>query len=388
LTPPAVRRRQTLERKAAFIAQVTRGDLPDRDVDDIGDQALSFAEVKALATGDPLVLEKASVDADVARLTRLERSHHDDQHRLRRTLAAAQERAARADERVGQLTAALDRLTDTHGDRFTMTVDGRDYTRRGDAGDALQRLLSDRLTATPLETVGPAVKIGTLGSLPVTGQAITTIADEIRLGIADAHIELTYRCEEWQHADPAMIVGRLERHLQRVPDTIAATKAEAQAAIAEATRAEARIGQPFEHSSHLRRTPPMSTGTRRSARRNNRAGGCHRPSSRCRPSELRFGIRRRSGRPRPPQRTVRPRLGTIRRNFTLTTYTTTIRRSILARMSCRSRVGVLVFTSDLAQGATADIRRTVRATSTAAETLRLGDATISDGHRPRTARAR
>ena len=50
---------QTLERKAAFIAQVTRGDLPDRDVDDIGDQALSFAEVKALATGDPLVLEKA-----------------------------------------------------------------------------------------------------------------------------------------------------------------------------------------------------------------------------------------------------------------------------------------------------------------------------------------
>jgi hypothetical protein len=34
---------QTLERKAAFIAQVTRGDLPDRDVDDIGDQALSFA---------------------------------------------------------------------------------------------------------------------------------------------------------------------------------------------------------------------------------------------------------------------------------------------------------------------------------------------------------
>ena len=80
---------QTLERKAAFIAQVTRGDLPDRDVDDIGDQALSFAEVKALATGDPLVLEKAAVDADVARLARLERAHHDDQHRLRRTLDAA-----------------------------------------------------------------------------------------------------------------------------------------------------------------------------------------------------------------------------------------------------------------------------------------------------------
>jgi hypothetical protein len=94
------RRRQTLERKAAFIAQVIRGDLPDRDVDDIGDQALSFAEVKALATGDPLVLEKAGVDADVARLIRLERSYHDDQHRLRRTLAATQDRAARSEERI------------------------------------------------------------------------------------------------------------------------------------------------------------------------------------------------------------------------------------------------------------------------------------------------
>ncbi|QXC60619.1 DEAD/DEAH box helicase family protein [Aquihabitans sp. G128] len=65
---------QTLERKAAFIAQVTRGDLPDRDIDDIGDLALTYAEVKALATGDPLILEKASVDAEVSKLMRLERA--------------------------------------------------------------------------------------------------------------------------------------------------------------------------------------------------------------------------------------------------------------------------------------------------------------------------
>jgi hypothetical protein len=54
-------------------------------------------------------------------------------------------------------------------------------------------------------------------------------------------------------------------------------------------------------------------------------------------------------------------------------------------MSCRSGVGSMVFTSDLVRGATADIRRRRRATSTAAETLRLGNPTISDGHRPRTA---
>lgn len=49
------------------------GRAADRDVDDIGDLALSYAEVKALATGNPLILEKASVDSEVARLGRLRR---------------------------------------------------------------------------------------------------------------------------------------------------------------------------------------------------------------------------------------------------------------------------------------------------------------------------
>ena len=82
---------QTVERKAAFINQVATGRAVDRDVDDIGDQALSYAEVKALATGNPLILEKASVDADVARLGRLRRAHLDDQHRLRRALDTAEQ---------------------------------------------------------------------------------------------------------------------------------------------------------------------------------------------------------------------------------------------------------------------------------------------------------
>ncbi|MFP5376811.1 MAG: helicase, partial [Acidimicrobiia bacterium] len=52
---------QTVERKAAFIHQVMSGEVAGREVDDIGDVALSYAEVKALASGDPLILEKAGV---------------------------------------------------------------------------------------------------------------------------------------------------------------------------------------------------------------------------------------------------------------------------------------------------------------------------------------
>ena len=52
---------QTVERKAKFIAQVTRGRLDVRAIEDIGDQALSYTEVKALASGDPLILDHARV---------------------------------------------------------------------------------------------------------------------------------------------------------------------------------------------------------------------------------------------------------------------------------------------------------------------------------------
>lgn len=242
---------QTLERKAAFIAQVTRGDLPDRDVDDIGDQALSFAEVKALATGDPLVLEKAGVDADVARLTRLERAHHDDQHRLRRTLDTATARVARGEQRAADLTEAIGQVVDTRGDRFAMTVEGQHHRKRADAGRHLQQLLGDRLDATPPETRGPSTPVGHLGGLDVYGRAVTTIEDEIQVTIPAAHIELTYTAHEWQTADPAQIVGRLERQIHRLPDQLKAITAEVDAARTEASKAEARIGQPWDRADEL-----------------------------------------------------------------------------------------------------------------------------------------
>ena len=242
---------QTLERKAAFIAQVTRGDLPDRDVDDIGDQALSFAEVKALATGDPLVLEKASVDADVARLARLERAHHDDQHRLRRTLDAATHRAEKAERRAVELEAVVGRVVDTRGDRFEMTVDGRPHSKRVDAGEHLQRLLQQRLDQTPPETSGPSSQIGTLGGLAVHAQAITTIEDEVRVTIPDAHADVRFLVNDLSRSDPSNLVTRLERHLHRLPDTIADLKQEATAARTEAERATARIGAPWDRSDEL-----------------------------------------------------------------------------------------------------------------------------------------
>src|SRR6266853_6470881 len=61
---------QTLETKARFISQVMTGESDLRRIEDIDGAALTYAEVKAIASGNPMVIEKANVDAEVARLAR------------------------------------------------------------------------------------------------------------------------------------------------------------------------------------------------------------------------------------------------------------------------------------------------------------------------------
>src|ERR1017187_9115415 len=77
---------QTLETKARFIAQVMTGESDLRRIEDIDGTALTYAEVKAIASGNPMVIEKASVDAEVARLSRLQMQHHETQYRLRQDI--------------------------------------------------------------------------------------------------------------------------------------------------------------------------------------------------------------------------------------------------------------------------------------------------------------
>ncbi len=240
---------QTVERKAAFINQVATGRAVDRDVDDIGDQALSYAEVKALATGNPRILEKASADADVARLGRLRRAHLDDQHRLRRALDAAERRSAAAGQRIRRIEAALAARTDTRGDRFLMRIDGARFAKRTDAGQQLHRRLA---AAARLQTVGEGEALqATLGGLKVR-VGVDRRFDEVWIEAADADTDLRYAVEEWLAVDPLSVVQRLERRIQNLDSSLVDARADKQAAEKEARLARARIGAPFEHESELR----------------------------------------------------------------------------------------------------------------------------------------
>jgi hypothetical protein len=130
---------QTLETKAKFIAQVMSGDMTIRRLEDLDSAALTYAEVKAIASGNPLVIEKAQVDAELIRLTRLRSAHAEEQYRIRTNLRRSHEDAETFTARLSNLRQDITGRQDTSGDKFTIELDGQTLDNRGIAGELIVR---------------------------------------------------------------------------------------------------------------------------------------------------------------------------------------------------------------------------------------------------------
>lgn len=131
---------QNNERKARFIAAALSGDTSVRRLEDLGEgQANQFAMAKAIASGDPRLMQKAGLEADIARLERLRFAHQDDQFAIRRQLRDAERDIEDATRRIGEIGQDLDRLAPTAGDAFGMTVGDETFTERKLAGRALMK---------------------------------------------------------------------------------------------------------------------------------------------------------------------------------------------------------------------------------------------------------
>ncbi len=128
---------QTLENKSRFIAQVMSGDATMRRAEDVDAAALTYAEVKAIASGNPMVIEKASVDAEVIRLTRLKKQHQESQYQVRFRIKSVGESIAIAERQIANLREDIRARGATDGENFSMTVRKETFTDRTKAGRAL-----------------------------------------------------------------------------------------------------------------------------------------------------------------------------------------------------------------------------------------------------------
>lgn len=146
---------QNNERKARFIAAALSGDTSIRRLEDLGEgQANQFAMAKAIASGDQRLMQKAGLEADIARLERLRAAHFDDQHAVRRQLRDAEREIELCTRRVSEIGQDIERLVPTAGDDFAMTVSGKSYSERKEAGRAL---LKEILTLVQLQQEGESV---------------------------------------------------------------------------------------------------------------------------------------------------------------------------------------------------------------------------------------
>jgi N12 class adenine-specific DNA methylase len=125
---------QALETKARFIGQVITGDNAARRAEDIGGQELSYAEVKAIASGNPAVLTLAEADAELQRLTLLKKNHLDEQYVARRSVRDLPGTIAGMSDRLSKLTTDQQTLTDHAAD--PITIGGRTPARE-DISDVL-----------------------------------------------------------------------------------------------------------------------------------------------------------------------------------------------------------------------------------------------------------
>ena len=132
---------QILENKQKFISQIMTSKSPVRACDDVDDTALTYAEIKALATGNPYIKEKMDLDIQVSKLKLMRANHTSQIYSLESDIARrypAEITAAK--ERIAGLKtdlAVAKPLLEQDKEKFSITVEDRVYTDRKEAGSAI-----------------------------------------------------------------------------------------------------------------------------------------------------------------------------------------------------------------------------------------------------------
>ena len=149
---------QLVEQKQKFISQIMTSKTPARTMEDIDDKALTYGEIKALATGNPKILEKTSLDTDVAKLKLLKQEFMNQKYSLQdKIVKYFPEEIARLNNKIGAMeedTIKLQEYTKPNADGFSpMKINGMIYTEKQEAGKKLLECIQN-LKSMEVKVVG------------------------------------------------------------------------------------------------------------------------------------------------------------------------------------------------------------------------------------------
>jgi N12 class adenine-specific DNA methylase/predicted O-methyltransferase YrrM len=228
---------QTLETKCRFITQVMTGDATMRRAEDVDSTALTYAEVKAIASGNPLVIEKATIDAEVMRLTRLKKQHAESLYQMRYRVRGLNDNGVILEREIANIREDLRTRISTRGDNFAMTVTNETFTDRLKAGRALV------FAATAIKPFESTMTIGSIGGFPIS---IEKFDERATLLIHGKH---SYRANVSD--SPTGTIASLEHALDSIEDRLRERETsltQSRRQIADLTN---QLDQPFEHEEKL-----------------------------------------------------------------------------------------------------------------------------------------
>ena len=139
---------QLVEQKQKFISQIMTSKTPMRTMEDIDEKALSYGEIKALATGNPKILEKTNLDSEVAKLKLLKQNFMSQKYELQdKTIKYFPQEIAKTDERIAAMEEDMIKLqeyTKPNSDGFSpMKFDNQTYSDKETAGKKLLECFKD-----------------------------------------------------------------------------------------------------------------------------------------------------------------------------------------------------------------------------------------------------
>ena len=248
---------QTLERKARFIAQLMTPATPadaGRHVDDLdSDVVLSYAEIKAVATGNPTIREHAEVAAEHARLTRLADTHTVAQRALPRRIAGLAARVTRLTGDVDRLDLLRRRYVDTRGSNFAYTTPaGVRFSERPAAGQAFIDIAATVTTRDP-HADKVWVPAGRLGGVDweYERQRERWGVDQISVRVTGDTSSFGWDSATLNNAAPHVVIRQLEAHARQIPDRHATNLTDLANTVEQHDRATQALGQPFSHRDRL-----------------------------------------------------------------------------------------------------------------------------------------
>ena len=144
-----------LDRKQNFINQVMNGENVGRETEDTGEVTLSAAEVKALASGSPLIMEQVQLDTDIKKLESLRRAHRSAVTNAISRLEADKGRIATLEKMIENGKADTAARVDTYSEgKFSITVGKQKFTDKKEAGIALMAEATAKANEDGYTTIG------------------------------------------------------------------------------------------------------------------------------------------------------------------------------------------------------------------------------------------